>query len=134
MVGSASVSSGGGVRGSEACVIMRDSGFRRRFEMRLNGFSSTFKRRDLWRASAIGNVSFELRGQAGGDWTFFWLTQKAVGRHFGDLIVVLDLKKLTIEDLEGKKTAVVLRGFKCRSCREMKSEAERSGTFDSAFY
>jgi hypothetical protein len=55
----------------------------------------------LWRASAIGNVSFDLRGQAGGDWTFFWLTQKAVGSHFGDLIVVFDLKKLTIEDLEG---------------------------------
>jgi hypothetical protein len=83
----------------------------------------------LWRASAIGSVSFELRGQAGGDWTFFWLTQKAVGRHFGDLIVVFDRKNLTIEDLEGKKTAVVLRGFKCRSCREMKSQGERSGTF-----
>jgi hypothetical protein len=88
----------------------------------------------LWRASAIGNVSFDLRGQAGGDWTFFWLTQKAVGSHFGDLIAVFDLKKLKTEDLEGKKTAVVLRGFKCRSRRKMKSEGERSGTCDSAFY
>jgi hypothetical protein len=62
------------------------------------------------------------------------LTQKAVGSHFGDLIVVFGLKEHAIEDLEGKKTAVVLRGFKCRSRRKMKSEGERSGTFDSTFY
>jgi hypothetical protein len=30
---------------------VRESGFKSRFDIRLKGFSSTFKRRDLWRAS-----------------------------------------------------------------------------------
>lgn len=34
--------------------MRKDVGFKRRLVMRLNGLSSTFKRRSLWRASGLG--------------------------------------------------------------------------------
>jgi hypothetical protein len=34
-------------------VVMKESLARSRFVMRLNGFSSTLRRRDLWRASDL---------------------------------------------------------------------------------
>ena len=42
-----SASSGGGVGGRVALVTTRDAGSSRRLDIRLNGFSSTFRRRDL---------------------------------------------------------------------------------------
>jgi hypothetical protein len=45
--------------------MTNDSGFRRRLEMRLKGFSSTLRRRDLCSASARALV-FELREM---DWS-----------------------------------------------------------------
>lgn len=52
---SAADPSGGGVGGRVGGIVMRESGVKRRLVMRLNGFSSTLRRRDLWRAS--GQVS-----------------------------------------------------------------------------
>lgn len=43
--------SGGGVR-SLLGVFKREDGVRRRLETRLKGFSSTFRRRDLWSSSS----------------------------------------------------------------------------------
>lgn len=55
-------SSGGGVGRSVAWETVRESGFRTRFEMRLNGFSSTLRRRDLWRESGVGpDVSMSVQ-------------------------------------------------------------------------
>lgn len=48
---SAAEASGGGVGGSVGGVAMREVEERRRLVMRLNGFSSTLRRRDLCRAS-----------------------------------------------------------------------------------
>ncbi len=48
---SAALASGGGVGGRVIGVVMREFEARRRLVMRLKGFSSTFRRRDLWRAS-----------------------------------------------------------------------------------
>lgn len=50
-VASSSVPSGGGVGGRVALETTSESGFKSRFDIRLKGFSSTFSRRDLWRAS-----------------------------------------------------------------------------------
>lgn len=48
---SAAEASGGGVGGSVGGAVVRDVGARRRLVRRLNGFSSTLRRRDLWRES-----------------------------------------------------------------------------------
>ena len=51
-----------------------EDGARRRLVMRLKGFSSTFSRRDLWRASVT--VSVDLSGQGLKDLdTFFGLVE-----------------------------------------------------------
>ena len=48
---SAAEASGGGVGGRVGGVDMREFWDRRRFVIRLKGFSSTLRRRDLWRVS-----------------------------------------------------------------------------------
>ena len=60
--------------GSEDCETMRESGFNSRFEIRLNGFSSTLRRRDLWSASVKAeSLTLTWEDRAGVDSTFFWL-------------------------------------------------------------
>lgn len=48
---SAAEASGGGVGGSVGGTAVREVGAKRRLVMRLKGFSSTFRRRDLWKES-----------------------------------------------------------------------------------
>lgn len=48
---SAAEASGGGVGGRVSGMDKREAEERRRLVMRLKGFSSTLRRRDLWRAS-----------------------------------------------------------------------------------
>ncbi len=50
---SAAEASGGGVGGRVGGTAMRDVGARRRLVMRLKGFSSTFKSRDLCNESIV---------------------------------------------------------------------------------
>lgn len=72
---SAAGPSGGGVGGSVGGNRIKEFlGSVRRFVMRLNGFSSTFKRRDLWRVS--GSYELRLMIRDGSD---FYLLQPGQG-------------------------------------------------------
>lgn len=42
--------------GKERGAVIKESLARSRFVMRLNGFSSTLRRRDLWRASSLVSI------------------------------------------------------------------------------
>lgn len=55
---SAAEASGGGVGGRVGGVEMREVDDRRRLVRRLKGFSSTLRRRDLWRASRAGERGY----------------------------------------------------------------------------
>ena len=57
---SAAEASGGGVGGRMIGANIRELGVKRRLVMRLKGFSSTFRSRDLWRVS-VGCISRLLR-------------------------------------------------------------------------
>ncbi len=70
--------------------------------MRLNGFSSTFRRRDLWRVS--GSYESPLMIKDGSDNTFFNLVKEAVGSHCRkSFVAIVQIQKLNLSfELEMK--------------------------------
>lgn len=104
--------------GCAVLVATTDSGFNRRLEIRLNGFSSTLSRRDLWRASAREEYQlWALAGWAGQSLTFFGLTQQPIGRHYEG--------KLRCETASEEKTTDVVEGSRQKGERRLEVRQEK---------
>lgn len=109
---SAAEVSGGGVGGRMGKVTRGFEGVRRRLVIRLKGFSSTLRRRDLWRESGGSGVSWSE--EMGVERRAFGrLIQESVGVHDGgeEVRVRIEVRKDSSALVDGVEELVVVKAF-----------------------